>query len=1441
MIRKHGWVSWVFTGLVACGGGTVPGGMDSMAGHGAPDGIEAAEVSEAGDAALDPTASERPDPGDPGWGETQWGEGPGLPGWPCQDNSECYSGFCIETPEGRVCSKWCAEEGDCPPGYECLQVATQPDVIYVCVHTTPNVCRPCRTVDDCAAAFVTTPMGCVSMEDRFFCLKRCSGDSECPGGSSCALRMDGSGEGVLVCVPDGGSCECRPKDVAGAVEGACVVQNENGACIGSYVCQEGGPGPCNAPAPSQEVCDGADNDCDGETDEGIAGAECDLTNHLGTCKGRAVCAGGQLVCEGAYPVPETCNGKDDDCNGQSDDNVPQPSSGPECQRQGVCAYGVPYKCVNGVWECDYQGVPGYSEIDLACSDCLDNDCDGLTDEDDCDDCCEVPAPCDPDKDEDGVPDWMDNCPTVPNPDQKDSDGDGQGDACDLDDDNDGVADGADNCLLVPNPDQMDADKDGQGDACDCDADGDGVTNPGPGCPSCFPCDNCPLASNPDQKDEDRDGQGDACDFDDDNDGVQDGADNCLLAPNPDQKDADKDGLGDACDSDVDGDGVPNVMDNCPWTYNPDQMDANHNGIGDACENDWDGDGLWNEDDSCPWAYNPSQEDMDLDGIGDICDCDIDGDGVRNPGKDRDGKPCPACAPCDNCPTWINFDQSDLDQDGLGNVCDPDRDGDAYANSTDCHPDDPKVHPGATETCNSRDDNCNGLTDEAGAMGCRPYYQDQDQDGHGTHTFQCLCSPTAPYTAQTPGDCDDQNPAVRPGSQEVCGNGLDDNCDGLVDRGDNALGCMSFYLDGDGDGWGLPYARCLCGPEPPFTGLQAGDCNDGVAAIHPGVQEVCNQADDNCDGAVDEEGATGCVSFWYDGDRDGYGVGSPRCLCNPQGYHTALMPGDCDDTKYAINPAAQEVCNSVDDNCSGQTDEGVASPCGGCQAVCTLPVGPGTSGGPFDPTPENSSGVNKDPSGYLVLDSTKIDFPFLWVANSGEGTVSKVNTRSVCEVARYQVCSDPSRTAVDLNGNGIITCRGDGKVAKVAIFDQDCIDRNGNGVIDTSRDLNGDCRIQADERVQNDECVLWVVQPDGQTGTGCGGSGNGCARAAGVDKDNNIWVGFWNSSRLRKLRSSDGAVLQTHAVNSRPYGLAIDQNGAIWVASRDPYPHRLLKIDPAQGQVGTWNVPGNYAYGIAVDPWGKVWVATGEAQGVARFDPLTNQWSNTFAWSGRGNTRGVAISVLRDSSGAVVGSKVYVAHHTWTCQTGRYISVVDAKTLAAESPVDLGSNLGPVGVAMDFDGYLWSINQCASSASKVDTTTKQVVASQPVGSSPYTYSDMTGYALKTITAPQGYYRHVFEGWQTQATAWNLIYVDADLPGDGKTYVKVRFRVADTVQGLKDQAWFGPYGPYPPATFPLDLTAIASIVGRYLEVEVTLYTTQADLVPRLKAIRVVASLK
>ena len=896
-------VAGVLVGI-GCGGGAAPGTLQDVT----PTGQEVAEgradiLADREDldnvfaGAEDIGSDGSPETGDQGdiGAEIQ----PGMPGWPCEDGKECYSGYCIETPDGYRCTRLCSGESDCEPGYKCLQVATYPDVVFACVHPAPRECRPCRTDEDCAVQFAGTPMVCAGLGGYYGCLRRC--EAGCASGQEC-LPVGGVGARTAeACVPSSGVCECTQKSVTDGAVGLCEVANEAGVCRGEYRCTEEGFGTCSASAPRAEECNGLDDDCDGATDEGVASAPCEVTNEYGTCPGgQTACEDGHSVCVGKEPGPEVCNGSDEDCDGQADE---------------------------GFSDADADGV----------ADCVDEDRDG-----------------------DGVSNAADNCAGDWNPDQADLDEDGDGDVCDADDDGDGVPDAADNCARVKNPDQKDQDGDAQGDACDCDVDGDGVGNGNPGCPECAPCDNCASVSNPDQADCDADGQGDACDADDDNDGVPSALDNCRCWPNPDQADLDHDAQGDVCDADDDGDGVEDAQDNCPSVANPaqadqdadgqgdacdcdadgdgvanenpgcpacepcdncagtpnaDQVDANHNGVGDACEDDWDGDGVLNDDDNCPWVSNPGQEDLDLDGVGDACDCDVDGDGVfnANPG-------CPPVEPADNCPQVVNPDQADLDGDQMGDACDADWDGDGDANETDCAPRDGSVFHGQVESCNGLDDDCDAETDEEDADGCVFYFWDEDADGYGVTLQKCLCGPSDAYQALRAGDCNDLDPEVNPGMVEVCGNGKDDNCNGS-ENDEGATGCVNFYEDLDLDGWGTGAGKCLCYSQGDLTAKKVGDCDDQDPARNPGLDEKClDQKDNDCDGQTDESGCAGCKTYYRDEDQDGYGVTADKqCIGAAEYPYTAVVGGDCDDANANVKPGAFETCNDLDDNCDGATD------------------------------------------------------------------------------------------------------------------------------------------------------------------------------------------------------------------------------------------------------------------------------------------------------------------------------------------------------------------------------------------------------------------------------------------------------------------------------------------------------------------------------------------
>ena len=151
--------------------------------------------------------------------------------------------------------------------------------------------------------------------------------------------------------------------------------------------------------------------------------------------------------------------------------------------------------------------------------------------------------------------------------------------------------------------------------------------------------------------------------------------------------------------------------------------------------------------------------------------------------------------------------------------------------------------------------------------------------------------------------------------DVC-NGIDDDDDGQTDE--DAI-FITYYLDQDGDGYGNhAISVSACQPQAGYVTNNT-DCNDGNAAIYPGATEVCNNADDDCDGLIDE-GVL--ATFFRDADSDGFGnaaVTSQACSA-PTGYVSNST--DCNDANSAIYPGATEICgNTIDDNCNGQVNEG----------------------------------------------------------------------------------------------------------------------------------------------------------------------------------------------------------------------------------------------------------------------------------------------------------------------------------------------------------------------------------------------------------------------------------------------------------------------------------------------------------------------------------------
>ena len=313
-------------------------------------------------------------------------------------------------------------------------------------------------------------------------------------------------------------------------------------------------------------------------------------------------------------------------------------------------------------------------------------------------------------------------------------------------------------------------------------------------------------------------------------------------------------------------------------------------------------------------------------------------------------------------------------DGVDNDCDGvvddgcDDDGDGYCDAAlelvgtpaicpsgggDCDDKNADVYKGKSlEVCDGADDDCNGVVDN----GC-----DDDKDGYCDGSMTVV-NPAPAICSKGTGDCDDINNDVNPGAPEVCGNGSDDNCNGSAND-ENALGCSNFYFDGDKDGEGINLKKCLCETAGSFTAAKGNDCDDNNDAIKPGATEVCDAKDNDCDTEVDEAGAQGCSTFYYDEDNDGYGVDLPQCLCGKTVPYSATQKGDCLDTNAKMNPGMTEICDDTDNDCDSSVDEGCNKDgdqfCDKAMTVIGTPLACSLGGGDCDDNDATSSPISPE--------------------------------------------------------------------------------------------------------------------------------------------------------------------------------------------------------------------------------------------------------------------------------------------------------------------------------------------------------------------------------------------------------------------------------------------------------------------------------------------------
>ncbi len=725
---------------------------------------------------------------------------------------------------------------------------------------------------------------------------------------------------------------------------------------------------------AQEICDGLDNDCDDATDDG----DLDVTGTslwypdgdgdgfpdedgepVSACEpppGYAGLEEGNADCDDddatSWPGgDEVCDGADNDCDGEID-NDPL-DAGWYYEDADLDGYGDPAAANRGCDQpegtvdndddCDDTQSTVWPGAEEFCDE-LDNDCDSLIDEGDAED-----ATWYIDADGDGWGSTADSLEACEQPegyvlnvgDCDDSPFTGGGtwpgadEYCDgVDNDCDGRLD--DNAVDT-SPWYADLDEDGFGDEADaetaCEAP-DGYVSGDAG----YDCDDTDAAVNPDAL-EICDGIDNNCDEvvdddaidrdtwygDGDGDGWGDEGDQALACEQPDDYvaragDCDDgaasvhpeasetcDEVDEDCDDAVDED----ASDATTWYY-----DGDRDGYADgevsveACD--------------APVGYIAGGGELDCDdseagiypGAAEICD-DTDQD-------------------CDDAVDEEALDATDWyaddDRDGYG---DPDDSQASCAQPTgytdvdgDCDDADGEINPGVSEQCDEVDNDCDTSVDEG--LTLFTFYEDADEDGFGDpDAAVSACGAPEGYTGNGE-DCDDGDGTIYPGAVETC-DGADEDCDDAVDE--DASDAITWYVDADGDGYGVDTSSVEACEQPGGYADNHEDCDDNPFTggdAYPGGEEICDGLDNDCDGEVDNDAAD--ASDWYlDADLDGYGGADrePTTSCDDPstGYSSYTTDNeDCDDLDDGVNPGASESCDAFDEDCDAVVDEDGGCPC-----------------------------------------------------------------------------------------------------------------------------------------------------------------------------------------------------------------------------------------------------------------------------------------------------------------------------------------------------------------------------------------------------------------------------------------------------------------------------------------------------------------------------------
>lgn len=350
----------------------------------------------------------------------------------------------------------------------------------------------------------------------------------------------------------------------------------------------------------------------------------------------------------------------------------------------------------------------------------------------------------------------------------------------------------------------------------------------------------------------------------------------------------------------------------------------------------------------------------------------------------------------------------------------------------------------------------------------------------------------------------------------------------------------------------------------------------------------------------------------------------------------------------------------------------------------------------------------------------IEFSYIWIANSPEGTVSKIDTQTLKEVGRYRVRpqggGEPSRTSVNLRGDVVIGSRLGG-VTKIWARAEDCKESNGQPGIQTSKGK--------DDVLQwgQEECVAWYADYNFVSERAIAWTTGTLNEQTCQFEDPKVWVGATNDAvnlKILRLDGDDGKlegmvdIPGTQGFMTRsPYGAAVDAENDVWMVNA--YCGGTLVEVHEDLSYETYTLPAQVCpYGIAVDSKGYVWIG-GYQTWSGRYDPVMQKWDLVQAQG---------LGIQEDADGRL-----------WLGAYGQNaVLEIDGDTLQVVSTTPVPTTGQSKGIGVDFFGYVWIVSDAGTTAVRMDPDTKQIQTYVGLNE-PYSYSDMTGWGLKNAVIPQ----------------------------------------------------------------------------------------------------------